>query len=190
MNLDKYLMPYEVDFLPKNIVAYNDGYWAVLVPYKTARIDMDILDECVGKYNWQNKYRRDSAGVLQCGIGICDDKGRWIWKWSNGTPSQFEKEKGEYSDAFKRAGFMWGIGRCLYNFPKIRVALNEKEVNLKGDVPKISNSFRPNDWKWEFYEGYAKIVGTQKIGNSPTVRCDSAPYKKTLELLTENSITQ
>lgn len=36
----------------------------------------------------------------------------WYWK-------QYWKEKGEASDALKRAGFTWGIGVELYNSPFI-----------------------------------------------------------------------
>lgn len=39
----------------------------------------------------------------------------WVWKWDMGTESDFEEEKGEASDAFKRAAVKWGIGRFLYD---------------------------------------------------------------------------
>ena len=42
-----------------------------------------------------------------------------MWKWDCGVESNTEKEKGEASDAFKRAGFRWGIGIELYNSPRI-----------------------------------------------------------------------
>ena len=109
----------DIDFKPKNINVYGDNVYCTLLAYKDARVDMYMLDDICGHENWQNKFKRDSKGVLQGGIGIkCN--GEWVWKWSNGTPSDFEKEKGEYSDAFKRAGFMWGIGRCLYDMVNIK----------------------------------------------------------------------
>ena len=99
---------------------------------------MEILDEAVGPMNWQVKYARDTKGVLQCSIGIRDEiSGEWVWKkTSNGTESDYEKEKGEYSDAFKRAGFMWGIGRTLYNFPlygynSANMIITKKTAKLK-----------------------------------------------------------
>ena len=39
---------------------------------------------------------------------------QWIAKTDCGVESFAEKEKGEASDAFKRAGFNVGIGRELY----------------------------------------------------------------------------
>jgi hypothetical protein len=125
--------------------------WAQLVPYKNARVDMERLDTVCGPDGWQNKYVRDSKGVLQCGIGIFNDT-EWIWKWSNGVPSQFEKEKGEYSDAFKRAGFMWGIGRELYELPSLFVELKDEEFSMQekngSQVVKVNYKFKPSDWKW------------------------------------------
>ena len=43
--------------------------------------------------------------------------------------SYSEKEKGQASDAFKRACFNWGIGRELYTAPFIWIS--EKNVTLK-----------------------------------------------------------
>ena len=113
----QYLSANEIEWLPastgvRNMQDGSKSAWGQLVAYKNARVDMERLDEICGADCWQNQYKRDSNGVLQCGIGIKFDD-EWIWKWSNGVPSQFHKEKGEYSDAFKRASTMWGIGRAL-----------------------------------------------------------------------------
>ena len=50
------------------------------------------------------------------------DKGQWVSKQDCGVPSNTQGEKGEASDAFKRAGFSWGIGRELYDSPFIWIA--------------------------------------------------------------------
>lgn len=97
-----------------------EGFQALL--YKTARVDMDILDETYGDMNWQSDYKvvKDN---LYCGIGVRDGQtGDWVWKWDVGIESRVDsgnEKKGEASDAFKRAGFKWGIGRELYTAPKI-----------------------------------------------------------------------
>lgn len=90
-----------------------------LLLYKTARTDANMLDEVVGEENWQNDFKVID-GVLFGGIGIRTN-GEWVWKWDCGTESNTEKEKGEASDAFKRAGFKWGLGRELYTAPFIWV---------------------------------------------------------------------
>ena len=61
------------------------------------------------------------------------EKEKWIAKEDVGIESNMEKEKGEASDAFKRAGFNWGIGRELYTTPQIWVSLKSGEDN-KGRV--------------------------------------------------------
>lgn len=88
----------------------------VLLLYKTARTDADLLDETFGPENWENDFKLVD-GVLYGGIGIRFNNGTEIWKWDAGTESNTEAEKGRASDAFKRAGFKWGLGRELYSAP-------------------------------------------------------------------------
>lgn len=143
----------EIDFRVGATHYYKNKAYATLVPYKDARVDMNILDEAMGPEYWQASYQRDSKEVLQCSIGIYNDKiQQWVWKSSNGVESNMEKEKGEYSDAFKRAGFMWGIGRELYDLPRITVQLQDGEYETyqsNGNVRiKVSGFFKPNYWDW------------------------------------------
>jgi hypothetical protein len=85
---------------------------------------MEVLDDAVGVGGWQDKYRRDDDGSLVCSIGIrVDDE--WVWKEDVGTKSTYEKEKGEYSDAFKRAAVKWGVGRFLYDLKMEYVDTNK-----------------------------------------------------------------
>ena len=97
----------------------------VLLLYKNARCDMNILDETVGPENWQREHY-ECKGNLFCRVGIrCDvkdDNGRLIstemvWKSDCGVESNTEAQKGEASDSFKRACFNWAIGRELYTAP-------------------------------------------------------------------------
>ena len=97
----------------------------VLLLYKDARCDQNILDEIVGAMNWQRKHTRDNAN---CIVSIWDeDKKQWIEKEDTGTESFTEKEKGLASDSFKRACFNWGIGRELYTAPFMFV--NKKDLD-------------------------------------------------------------
>ena len=92
---------------------------AVLLLYKNARCDQNILDETVGSLNWMRHHSRDNAN---CTVSIWDDvKKQWIEKEDTGTESFTEKEKGLASDSFKRACFNWGIGRELYTAPNMFV---------------------------------------------------------------------
>jgi hypothetical protein len=103
----------------------------VCLLYKTARTDMDLLDETVGHANWENDYR-EIKGNLYAGIGIRQSDGTLVWKWDCGIESREDGEgnekKGEASDAFKRAGFRWGIGRELYTSPFIWIGADKAEI--------------------------------------------------------------
>ena len=135
----------------------------ILLLYKNARVDMSILDETVGAENWQDKFY-EVKGIMFCSIGINANyenpelPDRWIWKSDAGTESNQDAEKGNASDARKRAGFAWGIGRCLYTSPLIWV---------KADKCNIQNG--------KCYDRFAvekiaienkKIVGLSIINNS------------------------
>lgn len=98
----------------------NEG--AVLLLYKTARVDMRILDEVYGSMNWQRHHEVINNNLF-CTISVWDsEKSQWISKQDVGTESNAEAEKGQASDAFKRAGFAWGIGRELYDAPFIWIS--------------------------------------------------------------------
>lgn len=99
---------------------------AVLLLYKDARVDMRILDQVFGPGNWQRTHEVIN-GNLFCNIDIWDtQKGAWVRKQDVGVESNTEKEKGQASDAFKRAGFNVGIGRELYTAPFVYVELADK----------------------------------------------------------------
>lgn len=106
-----------------------------LLLYKDARVDQNVLDESVGVENWQKKYEM-IGGNLFCSVGILVDRGagikEWIWKQDVGVESYTEKEKGQASDAFKRACFCWGIGRELYTAPFIWISADKVEIKDAG----------------------------------------------------------
>lgn len=106
-----------------------------LLLYKTARTDYQLLDETVGMMNWQNEYEVID-GKMYCGIGIRDTTDRWVWKWNCGVESNTEAEKGQASDAMKRAGFCWGIGTELYSAPFIWIPADKCNLykNEKGKL--------------------------------------------------------
>jgi hypothetical protein len=182
MNLEKLNKPLvvgQIEFKVAQVTERNGNVWASILAYKDARTDMEVLDEVVGQLNWQNTYQRDSKGVLQCSIGIYDDSRKdWVWKTSNGTESDFESEKGEYSDAFKRAGFLWGVGRMLYDFPQIWVQLAEGDYYERDGKPKVSAKLRPNDWRWYVSDDYTHVRAERKYGSTWKEIFNNQPYKK------------
>ena len=145
-----------------------------LLLYKDARCDMRILDEAVGAENWQCRYY-EHKNTLFCkvGINVCRDAGtgyhEWVWKDNAGAPSNMEAQKGEASDAFKRACFTWGIGRELYTSPRIFVyADNCKEIKVgKNGKPQCFDRFHVEKIR---IEG-GRITGLSIWNDSTNRRC-------------------
>lgn len=184
-----------------------------LLLYKNARCDMNILDETVGAERWQRDHF-ECKGNLFCKIGILFDDIGWVWKADCGTESNTEKQKGEASDSFKRAGFNWGIGRELYTAPFIWVSpnlCNIKEKNGKSacfdnfivkDITikdkkiiylRIYNQTRNQDcFVWAEDNSSSK---PQNVQNKPSQDSQfeyviEADVKKLVKLLKEKNITQ
>jgi hypothetical protein len=116
----------------------------ILLLYKDARCDMNILDETVGPMNWKREHTRENAN---CIVSLWDEeKYQWVSKEDTGTESNTEKEKGQASDSFKRACFNWGIGRELYTSPFIWVKKDDCNMySIKGnngkDIWKCNDKF-------------------------------------------------
>lgn len=157
------LLPHEIDVRIGQAIQTAKWQGVSLLLYKNARVDMDILDESVGSTNWQ-RYHEVVNGNLYCTVSIWDEaKGQWVSKSDCGVESNTEKEKGEASDAFKRACVNWGIGRELYTAPKdmlISCELDEKK--------------KPKDKKLKFYVSHIAYEGT-KITELTIVNQDGEP---------------
>lgn len=132
---------------------------ATILLYKDARVDMNILDETVGAMNWQRGHSVVD-GNLYCTISIWDEtKGQWISKSDVGTESNTEKEKGQASDSFKRAGFNWGIGRELYTAPFVYITLQDGEwYEGKDGKPKSNAKFKVKDIAYDENRNIVRLV--------------------------------
>ena len=145
-NMFRPLTADEVECRVAQVGKKKDGsVYASFLIYKDARVDQKLLDEVVGPKNWKNDYSFIN-GSLYCTISIWDeDKREWISKQNVGTESNTEKEKGQASDAFKRAGFNWGIGRELYSSPKIFIDLKEGEYYEQNGSLRVKATFSVSD---------------------------------------------
>jgi len=113
----------------------KDKTGGFLLLYKDARVDMNLLDETFGVTGWQRRHELIN-GNLFCTISIWDDdKKQWVDKQDVGVESKSAKEKGEASDAFKRAGTNVGIGRELYT--PLFIWINGLAENDKFKVSEI-----------------------------------------------------
>ena len=118
----------------------------VLLLYKDARVDQNILDETLGVFGWQRKHEL-LGDRLYCTVSIRNPvSGEWVEKQDVGVESFADKEKGQASDAFKRACFNLGIGRELYScqdlfFPKDKLQAFKDD----GEKQTCWDSFKVTD---------------------------------------------
>ncbi len=164
----------------------------MILLYKNARCDMNILDETVGPLNWQRSHTRDNAN---CIVSIYDEsKGQWISKEDTGaTGARKEEEiamKGVASDSFKRACVNWGIGRELYTAPFIWVSANKLKTLTKTPPYKCRDEFYVSDIKIEDKKITAlsimnKTTGKNAFSMWPSQQVVPIAAEEPVEVITE-----
>ena len=148
----------EIDCRIQSLSENKNGVGAVVLLYKDARVDMNILDETVGAMNWKRSHEL-IGDRLYCTISIRDENGEWVSKQDVGTESNTEKEKGQASDSFKRAGFNWGIGRELYSAPFIYIKLsNDEFFKDKNGKLKTYSKFKVFDIEYDENKNISLLV--------------------------------
>jgi hypothetical protein len=142
-----------------------------LLLYMDARAAAMLLDEAVGPMNWKCSYR-DINGKMYCDVSIWDaDKKEWVSKENVGTESNTEAEKGEASDALKRAVATWGV-RELYTSPFMWIPKEQLKHHEKKDwngkaVWKSNDKFAVTDIEIEI-NGYSRRITRLEITNKST----------------------
>lgn len=155
----------EIECRVNTLVTKNNETSCSLLLYKDARVDMRLLDEVYGQMNWKRTHEVID-GNLYCTISVWDESKReWVGKQDVGTESFTEKEKGQASDSFKRAGFNWGIGRELYTAPVIWVKLGANEVTDKGGKKTTYAKFVVSDIGYNDQREINRLVIKDARGN-------------------------
>ncbi len=91
----------------------QDKTQGLALAYCDARTVMDRFDAVCGAL-WQNRYIEARGGkIVICEISLFLD-GQWLTRSNGAGDTDHEPEKGALSDAFKRAAYLWGVGRFLY----------------------------------------------------------------------------
>jgi hypothetical protein len=168
--------PVDIEHIDFRIQSISKKGWATILAYKNARYDMNILDEVCGAENWQRDHK-ELKGNIYAGIGIFFNN-KWTWKWDAGAESYSDKEKGEASDSFKRAGFNWGIGRELYDFPFILLELKSNEFTTYKDKSnneraKQTYDLKLKQWNWNVVRKDDKIIQLTAKDENDVLRYDS-----------------
>jgi len=108
-------------------VATQDKTCGMAVAYLNSRAIQTRLDEVVGACNWKNCYVPWQNNAQLCGLSIYDSERKdWVTKYDGAENTEIEAVKGGLSDSFKRAAYMWGIGRYLYQIDGIWVDIEQR----------------------------------------------------------------
>lgn len=103
--------------------------------YIDARDVMRRLDAIMGA-DWQCEYVPMPNGTTCCKISLRID-GEWRCRSNGAGATDIEGEKGGFSDAFKRAAVLWGIGQYLYDVDSPWVKVNEWKQIEEGEMPRL-----------------------------------------------------
>ncbi len=96
------MKPLKADDIEVRIGHTSENKGFSLLLYKTARTDIERLNEVLMD-TWKNSYRYDDKNNLVCTISVLSaGTNTWVSREDVGTESNTEKEKGSYSDAFKK----------------------------------------------------------------------------------------
>lgn len=98
----------------------------LVVPYINNRCVMARFDAAFGPTNWTSEFREIGNGFI-CRLSVTVDK-RTIFREDGASKTNIEPEKGGISDAMKRAAVQFGLGRCLYDYPKVMIQCEGKFI--------------------------------------------------------------
>lgn len=143
----------------------NGEVGAMLLLYKDARCDMNILDETYGTLGWERRHEVKD-GQLFCTVRVYDqERNQWISKEDVGVESNTEKEKGRASDSFKRACVNLGIGRELYTAPNVLFQLNKDEVVERNGKVTTYSKFSVKDIEYDINRRISYLEVVDAKGN-------------------------
>lgn len=160
------LGPDDIECRVQSTAAQHTGVFAVLLLYIDARAAMTALDNAYGTMGWQRSHQM-IGDRLYCTIAIKDDKtGEWITKQDVGIESAAQPEKGQASDAFKRACVNVGIGRELYTAPTIKIQLLDGEYDPNSNRPKVKPwiKFKVKDIQYDDRRRITSVVIVDQRG--------------------------
>lgn len=125
--------------------------WGMLVGYIDSRTAMEALDAL--DPNWSSKMEPITLSGehgIRCTLIV-----NGVAREDVGVASNTEPLKGAFSDALKRAAVHFGVGRELYELPKIAV---ECEIGNNGKVkgPKALPVYRNGRWDIDRKVGWVK----------------------------------
>lgn len=146
---------------PPSVVSWRVGNTngdktkGMALAYIDARDVQDRLNDVCGPFGWQCRHEVSHDKRVTCHVGVRDTEGGdWVWKSDGAGETDYEGEKGSYSDSFKRACVKWGIGRYLYDLDSPWVAVEQKGRSVV--IPAASAralTERLAEWQASYFAG-------------------------------------
>jgi hypothetical protein len=100
----------------------------IVVPYINNRCVMHRFDAAFGPENWTSEFREIANGFICRLTVIIKDTNRIVHREDGASKTNIEPEKGGISDAMKRAAVQFGLGRCLYDYPRVFIECEGKFI--------------------------------------------------------------
>ena len=154
MELSKLSAP----FNPSNIhwrvgATSGDKSKGIALAYLDARDVMGRFDEVCGLDGWEVKYPWSDGKKLVCEISVWNGE-RWITRANGAGDTDYEADKGAFSDAFKRAAVLFGVGRYLYDLPNSWLPIEQRGKSYVFSIETQNNlSERLGDWQTKYFRG-------------------------------------
>ena len=127
MSRDKLLKPIQPEEIEWRVQSQTkDKKKLIIVPYITNRCVMERFDDAFGWDKWHNEFKEVSDGFI-CIMKVDTDDGL-IVKSDGASKTNIEPTKGGISDSMKRVAVQFGLGRCLYDYPKVMVETTDKYI--------------------------------------------------------------
>jgi hypothetical protein len=122
------IQPNEIEWRVQSVTSTGK---MIVVPYINNRCVMQRFDAAFGPTNWTSEFREIGNGfICRLTIHYNDEEGfvKKIYREDGASKTNIEPEKGGISDAMKRAAVQFGLGRCLYDYPKVFIECNDKYI--------------------------------------------------------------
>ena len=101
--------------------------------WQMPKVEMDPAIPVIAGLDYNgNQNAKAAAGIIEgyyskavkCSLSISLDGKRFITKQDGAENTDIEHTKGGFSQAFRRSGAKWGIGRYLYNLPDLWIPIS------------------------------------------------------------------
>ena len=117
------ILPNEVEW---RIQSQTSTGKLIVVPYINNRCVMTRFDAAFGPENWTSEFREIANGFI-CRLTVTIND-REVYREDGASKTNIEPEKGGISDAMKRAAVQFGLGRCLYDYPRVFIECEGKFI--------------------------------------------------------------